>query len=171
MSAQSPGEIHRVIERAVRHACPSWLAADADDIAQAATLKVLDLLERREEKEPLVSSYLWRAAHSELVDEIRRRRSRREDGIEEDRLSSIPDIRNPGPERRLAGRELGDAIRSCLRRLIDARRYAVTLHLLGHTLPEIAAFLGWPRKRADNLVYRGMADLRDCLHEKGYGSA
>lgn len=171
MPAHSPEEIHRLIARAVRHNCPPWLAADADDIAQTATLKVLSRLERREGDEPLAASYLWRTAHSELIDEIRRRRSRREEGMGEDRLSAISDAHNPGPERRLAGHELGDAIRACLRRLIDSRRNAVTLHLMGHTLPEIGKLLGWPRKRADNLVYRGMANLRDCLREKGYEHA
>jgi hypothetical protein len=27
--------------------------------------------------------------------------------------------------------------------------------------------MGWTAKKAENLVYRGMADLRDCLGAKG----
>jgi RNA polymerase sigma-70 factor, ECF subfamily len=166
---QSPERIRRVIVRAVRRSCPAWLAADAEDIAQAATLKVLAELERREGGEPLPSSYLWRTAHSELVDEIRRRRRRPEDVAEEDQLRQLGDSQRVGPHRRLEGRELGAAIRACLRGLIEVRRRATVLHLLGYTVPEIAHLLGWPRKRADNLAYRGMADLRACLTEKGYG--
>ena len=52
-------------------------------------------------------------------------------------------------------------------RLVLPRRLAVTLHLQGHTVPEAGSLLGWNAKRAENLVYRGLADLRDCLAGKG----
>ena len=32
---------------------------------------------------------------------------------------------------------------------------------------EVGRLLGWAAKRAENLVYRGMADLRGCLGGKG----
>jgi RNA polymerase sigma-70 factor, ECF subfamily len=44
----------------------------------------------------------------------------------------------------------------------------VTLYLQGHTVPETARILGWDAKRAENLVYRGLADLRQCLMGKGH---
>ena len=47
------------------------------------------------------------------------------------------------------------------------RRLAVTLHLQGHSVPDAARVLDWPVKRTENLVYRGMADLRECLMSKG----
>ena len=48
------------------------------------------------------------------------------------------------------------------------RRLAVTLYLQGHTVPEAARILGWAAKRTENLVYRGLADLRQCLLGKGH---
>jgi RNA polymerase sigma-70 factor (ECF subfamily) len=47
------------------------------------------------------------------------------------------------------------------------RRLAVTLHLQGHTVPEAARILDWAAKQTENLVYRGLADLRACLMAKG----
>jgi RNA polymerase sigma-70 factor (ECF subfamily) len=47
--------------------------------------------------------------------------------------------------------------------LQDRRRTAVTLHLQGFRTGEVAAALGWTEKQAENLVYRGLADLRACL--------
>ena len=33
---------------------------------------------------------------------------------------------------------------------------------------EAAGILDWSAKRVENLVYRGLADLRDCLAAKGF---
>ena len=44
---------------------------------------------------------------------------------------------------------------------------AVVLHLQGHSVPEAARLLNWGNKRTENLVYRGLADLRNCLALKG----
>ena len=74
------------------------------------------------------------------------------------------------PEQLLRGRETGQAIRDCLQGLIRPRKLAVTLHLQGHTVPEVARVLGWNVKRAENLVYRGLVDLRQCLDLKGITS-
>ena len=46
---------------------------------------------------------------------------------------------------------------------------AVTLHLQGHRGAETARLLGWSAKRAENLIYRGLADLRACLEARGMG--
>ena len=39
----------------------------------------------------------------------------------------------------------------------------MTLHLQGFRVAEVATALGWTEKQAENLVYRGLADLRICL--------
>jgi RNA polymerase sigma-70 factor, ECF subfamily len=51
--------------------------------------------------------------------------------------------------------------------MVAPRRHAVTLNLQGHSVPDIGRLLGWTAKKAENLVYRGMADLRSCLSSKG----
>jgi RNA polymerase sigma-70 factor (ECF subfamily) len=154
------------LARSVRRVCPGWLAASGDDIVQAALLKVFHLLERSEGQRALAASYLWRLAYTAVVDEIRRRRRMREVP-----MTTIPDEvaadRLPDPELAARGREIGTAIGDCLARLVVPRRLAVTLHLQGHTVPEAGSLLGWGAKRVENLVYRGLADLRACLAAKG----
>ncbi len=74
----------------------------------------------------------------------------------------MPESR-PSPERESFGREISAGIRKCLAQLVEPRKLAVTLHLLGYKVPQIAQKMGWNTKRASNLVYRGLDGLRDCL--------
>jgi RNA polymerase sigma-70 factor (ECF subfamily) len=115
----------------------------------------------------LTSSYLYRIAYSVLVDEIRRVRRRRETAIEDETVE-LPAVTAVTPERLTASAEIGRGIQDCLVQLNQDRRLAVTLYLQGHGVPGIAEVLEWPRKRAENLVYRGLADLRQCLVQKGF---
>jgi RNA polymerase sigma-70 factor, ECF subfamily len=157
--------LRSALARAVAAVCPRWLADSADDLVQVALMRVADV-QRRDAHAPLSAAYLRKAAYSAVVDEIRRRKSRHEVPLEE-----WVEIRQaaggPDPERATAAREEGRAIRDCLGRLVRPRRLAVTLHLVGHSVPEAARLLGWSGKRAENLVYRGLADLRRCLGAKG----
>jgi RNA polymerase sigma-70 factor, ECF subfamily len=116
----------------------------------------------------LATSYLYRVAHSALVDEIRRVRRRREEDLNDEEVDARPATRqSPDPERLAASHEVGRGIQECLSRMNPDRRLAVTLYLQGHTVPEAARILDWSGKRTENLVYRGLADLRECLMAKG----
>lgn len=170
--ARQPAEeecarLRAALARAVRRICPRWLAAQADDIVQAALLKVLAAHDGR----AVASAYLWRAAYTATVDEIRRRRRRREVPLEE----TVPPDATPAAERRAESdpegavwaREIGRGLADCLHCLIEGRRLAVVLHLQGHSVPEAARILSWSDKRVENLVYRGLFDLRRCLTTKG----
>ena len=162
-----------IMARAVRRQCPPWLADQAKDIAQAALAKVLALDRAAEGKRPLSSFYLHKVAHSALVDEIRRRKRRREVSFEaptEDAEEARPfEPKAQGdPESTASYRQLGGAIRACLAAAARDRRLAVALYLQGHSVPEAARILGWDVKRTENLVYRGLADLRQCLLGKGH---
>jgi RNA polymerase sigma-70 factor (ECF subfamily) len=159
--------------RAVRRQCPAWLGDDAQDIVQAALTKVM-AAERRTEGERLLSSfYVHRVAHSALVDEIRRRKRRPEvplecvtEAVEE--TSRFEPQAQGDPESIASFRELGSAVRDCLLGAKRERRLALTLYLQGHSVPEAARILGWDAKRTENLVYRGLADLRQCVLGKGH---
>lgn len=155
--------LRAALAASVRRVCPRWLSAQADDIVQAALLRVLAVHDGR----PLLPAYLWRAAYTATVDEIRRQRRRRETGLEE--AGADAPARAPGddPDRAARAREIGDGLQDCLRRLLEPRRLAVVLHLQGHTVPEAARILGWAGKRVENLVCRGLIDLRRCLTAKG----
>lgn len=161
--------IRSALARALRRACPAWLDSRRDDLVQVAMLRVLDALKRSEEKPTLHPSYLYRAAYTAMVDEIRRAQWRREVPLERDGERAVEPMEkaHAGPERRLLAREIADAIRACLARLAAPRCLAVTLHLQGCSVGEAARTLGWSDKRTENLVYRGLADLRACLASKG----
>ncbi|HEX3130741.1 MAG TPA: RNA polymerase sigma factor [Thermoanaerobaculia bacterium] len=157
--------------RAVTRVCPPWLASRSEDLVQVALLRVLEVHRRSEGNAQLSSSYLRKVAYSALIDEIRRWRRRKEVPLEPEGEGIDPAAEratgNPDPEERSGGREVGDAIRDCLGRMVAPRRSAVVLHLQGHSVPEIGRLMGWDGKKADNLVYRGMNDLRECLGSKG----
>ena len=173
LSEQRWATLRAALVRAVRRQCPAWLSADVEDIAQMAVAKVMAADKAGEGNPQLPASYLYKVAHSALVDEIRRRRRRREEALELNGPAGEPGrVREPvtvsNPESEARMRELGAAVQACLLALKRERRLAVMLYLQQHTVPEAARLLGWAVKRTDNLVYRGLADLRQCLLAKGH---
>jgi RNA polymerase sigma-70 factor (ECF subfamily) len=161
-------ELRRHVAKAAARICPSWLSAEREDIIQVAMLKLHQVFERGGEGSGQTSSsYIWRTAFSVTVDEIRRRTRRAETGLEESEAAVLTLDAGPDPERRALSRELGRTIRECLVQLADPRRAAVVLYLQGHQASHIANLLGWNTKKAENLVYRGLSDLRSCLASKG----
>jgi len=142
---------------------PAWLDANADDMVQAAWMRIRRHLD--EGNEPPGASLLARAAYCTVVDEIRRRRRRREvplDDVLVGRAAGGAD-----PEQAASDRDTRRGIVDCLSRTTRERRLAVTLYLLGHSVPDAARILAWNPKRAENMVFRGLADLRKCLAAKG----
>ena len=143
--------IRQVLIRAMERHCPPALAAQREDLVQMALVRLLER-PRGEGSNPRGASYLWRVAYTVVIDEIRRvRRQLRQ-------AEQLPEgeQRTPGPEAR-------SELLECLGALQDRRRTAVTLHLEGFRTAEVATALGWTEKQAENLVYRGLADLRACL--------
>ncbi len=160
-------EVRQHLITAMRRVCPPSIADEAEDLVQRAMIKLMASQGKSEENPAFSASYLWRVAYTAVIDEIRRRDRRREVPLIEDSAITIPASSRPDPEREATSRGIGDAIRDCLLKMVDARRRAVTLHLVGHTVDEIARLLEKRSKQTDNLVYRGMADLRRCLSGKG----
>jgi RNA polymerase sigma-70 factor, ECF subfamily len=157
-------EVRLAVARAVRKVCPRWLAGEADDLAQTVVARVLARVAATAGQAAFKPGYFYKAAHSALVDEIRRRRRLREvpmDGTPPmaSRLSNA--------ERRAEGREIRDALAACMSGLVESRRRAVMLHLQDHSAAEVGALLDCGQKKAENLIYRGLADLRACLKARG----
>jgi RNA polymerase sigma-70 factor (ECF subfamily) len=153
----------------VARVCPSWLANQRDDLVQTAMMRVIQIAEKQPpaEGEPrLAASYLQKVAYTVLVDEIRKVTRRQETDLEDPTVARTA-VELHDPEKARASREIAVGIQECLSRLIKDRRLAVTLYLLGHSVPDAARVLGWPAKRTENLVYRGLGDLRACLSSKG----
>jgi RNA polymerase sigma-70 factor, ECF subfamily len=154
------------LSRAVGRACPRMLADRREDLVQDCLIRVMDVSRRSEGDLRLPSSYLYKVAHSVLIDEIRRVRRKRETSLEEGEPVATE---SPGgnPEMAATGGEIGRGILACLAGLLRERRLGVTLYLQGHSVPEAARILDWSAKKTENLVYRGLADLRQCLAAKG----
>jgi RNA polymerase sigma-70 factor (ECF subfamily) len=158
-------ELRRELERAAAAICRGRLVGWRRDLVQTAMLKVLEIEKRREGNQPFPASYLWKVAYTALIDEVRRRRRRKEESLTED-AEAVASVR-PDPERVVAGHDVQAAVRHCLVDLARPRRLAVVLYLQGYSVREAAGVLGWERKRVENLVYRGLDDLRRCLRAKG----
>ena len=151
----------QILRAAVGRSCPSDLAAHREDLVQIALIRVLEHEERGEQNQVRTASYLWRVAFTVIADERRRRRA---DELRSRRFSvgeeAGQDGATPLPE-------LGVGIRDCLGGLAEPRRMAVLLHLEGFRAEEASRVLHWDVKRVQNLIYRGLADLRRCLESKG----
>ena len=159
--------IRRQLVRSVARICPAQLGSEQDDIVQVALIRLSERLSRAPEAE-CTPGFVWKVAYSVTVDEIRRRRRRSEvDLADIPEEGGVPFDARPGPDQQVEARRQREGLRVCLRALRVERRRAVTLHLLGHTVPETGRLMSWNPKRAANLVYRGLADLRACLTNKG----
>lgn len=159
--------LRRQLTSAIARICPSWLVEHRDDLVQTAILKVMKIESQREGETVWTPFYLSRLAHSALVDEIRHRRRRPEEPLGEEEDAEMPATQSTNPEQNSLGKELGRELRDCLKALVEARRRACTLHLLGHGTSEVARLLDWETKKTENAIYRGLADLRLCLEKKG----
>ena len=161
-------ELRRALFRAVARACPSWMDAHREDVVQVAMTKVIAAMEDGKPAEEIRLPYVARVAYNALVDEMRRQRRRRALHTDDvDSLSQPMASDAPSPEQQAAHAELGGEVRDCLERMARSRRLAVVLYLEGRRATEIAKMFDWKRKQADNLVYRGLGDLRRCLTDKG----
>jgi RNA polymerase sigma factor (sigma-70 family) len=155
-------DVRRVLGRAVRRLAPAWLESEYDDLVQSALLRLVRQAST-EEWRLRGTSYLWKVAHSVVMDEIRSRRRRRETALDSESGTEQALARAPQE-----GRELGAAISAGLRELAAPRREAVLLYLLGYSLEESARVLGRTTKQVDNHRYRGLKDLRHHLDVRGY---
>lgn len=160
-------DLRRRLARAVERRCPRWLSDQREDIVQVAVMRLMQITGRDERTEPFPSSYLWKVAFSAMIDEIRRLRRAQLVSLDEAVVNPPAPDSGSNPEAVRRGREIGGGIRQCLADLTADRRRAVTLYLVGHTVPEITRLMGWNLKRAENLVYRGLEELRGCLRGKG----
>lgn len=168
LSVETYEQLRSELSRAMLRLCPPWLADQREDLVQTALIRVMKINRKSAGQKDLSKTYLWKVAHSALIDEIRRQRQRREVALGEDDEEEPMVTQAPNPEKRYAGRQLGQAIFDCLQKLIPPRRRAVTLYILGHGASEVAKLLGWSRRRAENLTFRGREDMRDCLAGKGW---
>ncbi len=154
-------ELQRDLSAVVRRICPASLRNDAEDVVQESLVKLMRLQDQ--EGRTFTKAYLKQVVHSVIIDELRKRARR---PVMESDVGGEADAVVDRPQ----GDPLDDTrhhIEACLSLQLDGRRRAVTLHLLGHSVPEVAKKLGCKAKRAENWVYRGLQQLRECLASRG----
>lgn len=162
--ARHGATLHRLAERL----CPRGLGIEPAEIEQEARVRLWRTFEReRDLREP--ASYLYRVAAAAAIDAVRRRRARREQGLDPPGGGQGSDLPAGGasPEAAALNRELREAIGRAIASLPEPRQRAVRLHLLGFSTEEIGTLAGWTEAKARNLVYRGLGDLRGRLAEDG----
>jgi RNA polymerase sigma-70 factor (ECF subfamily) len=111
------------------------------------------------------ASYVYRTAMSAALDLLRRRRARRADHTValDDEVAATPD----GPDSVVEASELTAQVARAIDGIPASRRPVVRMYLAGYPREEIAALMGWSEPKTRNLLYRGLADLRERLTELG----
>ena len=145
---------------------------DLDELLQEVRIRLWRALGTPERIREARALYIQRTVASAALDLIRRRRARRETpldaGDEWGAGGSPPEPAAPERADRDADRADFDAIVArAVDELIESRRVVVRLHLTGYDREEIARMLGWSEPKTRNLLYRGLADLREALERAG----
>jgi RNA polymerase sigma factor (sigma-70 family) len=142
--------------------------ADVDEVVQELRLRMWKSLGTAELIRRAKASYIYRAAISASIDIIRRRRARRFEGASlDDAVAELaPDVRRRA-DAALDEGEIADAVHRAIALLAESRRAVVRMHLAGYERHEIADLLGWSEAKTRNLLYRGLADLRQVLESWG----
>ena len=145
-------------------------AEDVDEIFQEVRIRLWQARPGSENLSTLGASYVYRTATSAALDVIRRRRARRESSIDAKRVSTEVTLASTdSPESDAERGELGDQIWKAVDELPKSRRSAVRMYLAGYPREEIGRTLGWTEPKTRNLLYRGLADLRELLTKRGIG--
>ena len=63
--------------------------------------------------------------------------------------------------------ELAAQLAQAVEAITPSRRPVVRMYLAGYSREEVAALMGWSEAKTRNLLYRGLADLRERLADLG----
>jgi len=135
-------------------------AAEAEDVAQDAMLRLWQMAPRWREEAP-VGAWLYRVAHNLAIDRIRRRRPTVD-------VDSVVDLADPAPTpaEHLDRRERKTAVERAIAALPERQRTAITLvHTLEMGNIEAAATMELSVEALESLLARGRRALRAALIE------
>jgi RNA polymerase sigma-70 factor (ECF subfamily) len=151
--------------------------SDVDEVFQDVRIRLWKASERGEQIGAKPTSYVYKTAMSAATDLVRRRRRARAESLDDGLTSwgggaaDVPAAAVDGEsvEGRVMVSELVQRVVAAVDTLAPARRPVVRMHLAGYDREEIASFLGWSEAKTRNLLYRGLADLRERLTAQGIG--
>ena len=140
---------------------------DRDDLVQEVRVRLWRAVES-ERMSAIPTSYLYRTATTAALDLIRRRRTSREEAIDD-----LPEVERsaqdhaPRPDQAAQLSEIAEQIERAIETLPESRARVVRMYLAGYNSTEIGTLMGWSEAKARNLLYRGLADLRERLASVG----
>ncbi len=145
--------------------------SDVEEVMQEVRIRLWRARETSEQIGEVSTSYVYRTASSAALDVIRRRRSRKAEHHQSIDEEGAGEIATPvsGPHGDLEASELGAQVAGAIATIPESRRPAVRMYLAGYPREEIASLMGWTEGKTRNLLYRGLADLRERLTELGVG--
>lgn len=141
---------------------------DLDELLQDVRVRLWKALESGEKISSVSASYVYSAGRSAAIDLIRRRREEREYSLsasseEEPMIAAAV----PTQLETMVRRDVVERLEQAIDALDPPRAVAVRMHLAGYGREEIGELLGWTEPKTRNLIYRGLADLRDRLRALG----
>jgi len=145
--------------------------ADLEDVLQEVRIRLWRArsVPQSERTEQVSASYVYRLAVSAAVDLLRRRRARGADRtVALDEINE-PVAEHPDPARAAEASELSAQLARAIEKITPSRRPVVRMYLAGYSGDEVARTMGWSEAKTRNLLYRGLADLRERLEEMGIG--
>jgi len=145
---------------------------EIDEVVQEIRVRMWKSLGTAELIRRAKASYIYRAAISASIDLIRRRRARRYEAwsLDDERTEDGPaPVARQRADADLDEDEVASMVHRALALLAEHRRAVVRMHLAGYDRYEIAELLGWSEPKTRNLLYRGLADLRQILESWGIG--
>jgi len=145
--------------------------ADLEDVLQEVRIRLWRARSRPESEkhEQLSASYVHRVAVSAAVDLLRRRRARGAEQTVALDQAEEPIAQHSDPARSVEEAELSAQLTRAIEAITPSRRPVLRMYLAGYSGDEVAKVMGWSEAKARNLLYRGLADLRERLKEMGIG--
>jgi RNA polymerase sigma-70 factor (ECF subfamily) len=144
--------------------------AAADDITQETFVTAFRKLDQF--RGGNFAAWLMRIATNASYDELRRRKRRRTDSLDDGEIDEEADSRlasdTANPERFAQHAELKSAIEYCFEQLADAYRIVVTMSdIEEYSYEEIAGIVNVSLGTVKSRISRARAQLRDCLRANG----
>lgn len=142
--------------------------ADVDEVMQEVRIRLWRARSTGSEQiEQLSASYVYRTAASAAIDILRRRRVRHAESTVPLEQAELPAPAAFDPARGVEESELGEQVARAVEAITPSRRPVVRMYLAGYSREEVATLMGWSEAKTRNLLYRGLADLRERLTEMG----
>jgi RNA polymerase sigma-70 factor (ECF subfamily) len=165
-------------EGPIRRLCARMLGDThrGEDVAQEAFARVFA---RRKDYQPSArfSTWLWRIALNLCYDELRRRKRRGEESLDDAGAALLEEVAGsiesmPAPDEALAAREEGEQVRRAMQRLPEVYRGVLVLrHYEGLKFREIADVLDLPEGTVKSRMAEGLAQLARWLKSESAGAA